>query len=200
MMTTPQRLTPPPSFPCSALEKCPTPPPEAAPAASEPPGRSQQRHLHHIRPADIFISIDSPQSESTASSSASAASCVSLNSLMAATAAITPSAKTTTTATEENISSCKPLVAATALAFYDDDDYDDDCFCSDKSCEVSSAVGLAETAAAAERPLLRAGDVMRTAGRWQQSMGFSLDLDCNVNNILHNTHTYSTFQYTDRYL
>ncbi len=178
MMTTPQRLTPPPSFPCSAVKKCPTPPPEAA-AASAPPGR-QQRHLHHIRPADIFISIDSPQSESTASSSASAASCVSLNSLMAATAAI----PTTTTATEENISSCKPLVVATALAYFDDDD--DDCFCSDKPYEASSAVKMAETASsAADRPMLRAGDVPvgRTAGRWQQSMGFSLDLDCNVNNI-----------------
>jgi hypothetical protein len=190
-MMTPQRLTPPPSFPCSAVEKCPTPPPEAAAASSGPPGR-QQRHLHHIRPADIFISIDSPQSESTASSSASAASCVSLNSLMAAS-----SAKTTATATEENISSCKPLVAATALALYDDDD----CFCSEKPCEASSAVGLAETASAAERPLPRAGDVMRTAGRWQQSMGFSLDLDCNVNNITQYIHLqYLTLQYTERHL
>jgi hypothetical protein len=111
---------------------------------------------------------------------------------MAATAAI----PTTITATEENTSSCKPLVAATALAFYDDDD---DCFCSDKPCEAASAVGLlAETVSAAERPLLRAGDVPvgRTAGRWQQSMGFSLDLDCNVNNITQYAHTYSTFQYT----
>ena len=78
-------------------------------------------------------------------------------------------------------------MAATALAFYDDDD----CFCSDKPCEAS-AVGLAETAPAAERPMLRAGDVPvgRTAGRWQQSMGFSLDLDCNVNNITQYAHLF----------
>jgi hypothetical protein len=99
------------------------------------------------------------------------------------------------------MASCKPLVAATALALYDDDD-DDDCFCSDKPCEASSAVGLAATAAsAAERPMLRAGDVPvgRTAGRWQQSMGFSLDLDYNVNKITQYAHLFD-LQFTDRYL
>ena len=61
---------------------------------------------------------------------------------------------------------------------------DDDCFCSDDPGE--EAYMLEGTAA--ERPFLSVADVpaartvaaMRTAGRWQQSMGFSLDLDYNV--------------------
>ena len=149
------------------------------PPAILPPESHQHCRLHHIRPADIFISIDSPpQSDSSASSSSTTSSCGSTNSLMAVAA--TTMANTTL---KNDDSLTLPVTAESATlsvelsskdSWVGDDHGQDDEIAADEEGGANWPL-IGGRGRARVQPIRSAPPVAAKTTRWQQSMGFSLD-------------------------
>jgi hypothetical protein len=139
--------------------------------------RHRSQRLHHIRPADIFISIDSPPSEtpsssSSSSSSASVTSCRSTTGLVAASKTETAATAGTTVAVPEplylNLDKGKKPV------FYHEKEPMDDDIMAEEAGADWPLMGSSSGLGGMMLPPLRSAPPVVTS-RWRQTKGYSLD-------------------------